>query len=59
MSKQETLWRACKHWIEQQEVSCPEDIWQADRVIENAHLLIEQICDIVGYYDAEEQAPRG
>jgi len=41
-------------FIEKQEVSCPEVIYQSDRVIENAYEFIEALVDIVGYYEYPE-----
>lgn len=33
-----------------QKISCPETIYQSDRVIENAYELIEKLIDVVGYW---------
>jgi hypothetical protein len=42
------------NFIEEHEVSSPESIYQQDRVIENAYYLMEQLFDIVGYYEYPE-----
>lgn len=39
-----------KDFIEEHHISCPEVIYQSDRVIENAYQLIEDLADQVGYY---------
>lgn len=38
-------------FIKKQEIACAETIWQTDWVIENAYKLIEDLCEVVGYYD--------
>lgn len=49
--KKQRLWDLCEDFINEQEISAPETIYQSDRVIQNAYDLIEKICDIVGYQD--------
>ena len=44
----------CKAFIKAQEIRCPEDIYQSDRVIENAYEFIESICNILGYLPSED-----
>ena len=44
----------CKSFIKDQKVRCPEDVWQSDKVIENAYEFIEGICNIVGYFKDDE-----
>ena len=55
MSKQKELLKLCEKFIEEQRISCPECIHQTDRVIENAYDLIEDICNIVGYFEYEDE----
>ena len=43
------LWKICKRFIKEQQISCGETIWQSDRVSENSLEFIEEICEIVGY----------
>ena len=50
MTDQEKLYNICKEFITKQHISCPETISQTDKVIENAYDFIEEICNIVGYY---------
>lgn len=52
--KRHLLYNLCKKFIEEQEITCGESVYQTDRVIENAYELIENICDIVGYYKYED-----
>lgn len=43
----------CRRFIADQEITCPETIYQTDRVIENAPEFIEQICELIGYADQQ------
>lgn len=42
-------------FIEEHHISCPEVIYQSDRVIENAYELIEALADVVGYYEDSDE----
>lgn len=57
MITEDNLFNLCKKFIEAQKISCPETIYQSDRVIENAYEFIEDICDIVGYikYEGDDE----
>ena len=48
------LWNVCLKFIEEQNISCEETIWQCDWVIENAYNLIGDICNVVGYNEDDE-----
>ena len=50
----DTLYALCQKFIKDQIIICSECVYQSDRVIENAYELIEEICNIVGYYQDEE-----
>lgn len=54
-SKQE-LWATCEDFINQNEISCEETVYQSDWVISNAYDFIAKICKIVGYkpYDEDD-----
>jgi uncharacterized protein YgfB (UPF0149 family) len=41
-------------WIAGQGISCPETIYQMDRVAENSPEFIEGLCDIAGYAPSED-----
>lgn len=49
-----SLWKACADFIAEHEISCPESIWQLDRVMLAAPELVEAACDHIGYYEEEE-----
>ncbi len=49
------LYDLCKDFIKDNEIGCEEDIYQSDRVGANALELIEQICEILGYYEPEDE----
>lgn len=51
MTEQEKLWEFCRAYIAKQEISCPEAVYQCDRVILSAYEFIDGICEIVGYHD--------
>lgn len=55
MSKQSDLLKLCKKFIHDQKITCSECVHQSDRVIENAYELIENICDIVGYCEVDDE----
>lgn len=44
-----------KKFVKEQRITCPEAICQSDRVIENAYGLIDELCEVVGYLDEEEE----
>lgn len=44
----------CQKFIQDQNITCSETVYQSDRVIENAYEFIDGICDIVGFKDADE-----
>ena len=48
------LWNKCLEFVEAQSISCADTIHQTDRVIENAYGFIEDVCDIVGYEEYED-----
>lgn len=47
----EELWEAVTQFIDEHRISCAESIYQTDRVIQNAYAFIEELCEIVGYYE--------
>ncbi len=57
MDKRDELWKVCEDFILKQKIECPETIHQCDWVIENAYEFIEDICDIIGYdeYDEDDE----
>jgi hypothetical protein len=48
------LWNVVEKFIDEQQISCPDNISQCDWVIENAYEFIEKCCDVVGYYEYPE-----
>lgn len=49
------LWAHCRKFIEDQDISFPECVYQSDNVILNAYEFIAGACDIVGYHECEEE----
>lgn len=54
-SKQQELYNLCKKFVADQNIHCADTVYQSDRVIENAYVFIEQICNIVGYHEEDEE----
>jgi hypothetical protein len=54
MTDEQKLMELCRKFIRDNGISCPETIYQMDRVIEGAYGFIEEICDIAGYDKAED-----
>ncbi len=50
INPKDVLWALCQQFIEENEVSCSETIYQSDHVISNAYDFIKNMCDVVGYY---------
>jgi hypothetical protein len=55
MNRNKELLALCKKFIDDNDIGCSEVIYQSDRVIENAYEFIEDICDIVGYKEYEDE----
>lgn len=53
--KKDDLWKLCEKFIDENDIGHPETIYQTDRVIERAYEFIENICDIVGYKEYEDE----
>ncbi len=49
------LWNVCKKFVEDQEISSPETIYQCDWVIEHAYEFVEEVCNVVGYKPYEDE----
>jgi len=54
LAKQSKLLRACELFIDSHQIRCAEDCYQTDRVILEAPELVEEICQIVGYYEDDD-----
>jgi len=50
------LYALCKQFIADNEITCPETIYQTDRVSLNALEFIEKLCENVGYAREDEDA---
>lgn len=48
------LFDMCTQWIVKMRITCPEAVYQCDRIAEEATTFIEQVCDIVGYHEEDE-----
>jgi len=43
------LWSLCERFIDENNISCVESVFQCDHVIVNAYNFIADICEIVGF----------
>lgn len=48
------LYALCERFVVDNEIHCPEAIWQMDHVIGNAYEFIEEMCNIIGYAELNE-----
>ena len=48
------LMKICQDFIEKHKISCSETIYQTDRVIEDSYSFIDDICNIVGFYQEKD-----
>ena len=49
------LFDLCKDFIRESEISCPETIYDRDSLQLQCLELLEQICDLIGYHEDEEE----
>lgn len=45
----------CKDFIKDNEITCVEDIYRSATIEANALELLEQICELIGYHDYDEE----
>lgn len=49
------LWSHVQKFVEAQRIWCAETVYQSDRVIVNAYEFIHDACEIVGYFEREDE----
>jgi hypothetical protein len=49
------LWKLCAKFVEDNNITCAETVYQSDRVIRNAYIFMKEVCKIVGYVDYEDE----
>ena len=49
------LYDLCKDFIRENKITCEETIYQSPRIESNALELIEQICELLGFYEEEDE----
>lgn len=54
MTKEEKLLKLCRTFIDDHNISCGEQIYDTDKISEDATTFIEDICDLVGYKPYED-----
>lgn len=54
VSDQAKLWKLCQDYIDKQNISCPEAVYQNDNVALSAQEFVESVCELVGYHTPKE-----
>lgn len=52
--RKNAIYAIVQDFIDKQDITCIETIYQTDRVIENAYEFIERLCNVVGYKEFED-----
>lgn len=52
--KQNELWEHVKAFVDRQNITCSETVYQSDRVILNAYEFIDRACEIVGFAPCDD-----
>lgn len=52
---EEQLKQIVEKFIINNSITCPETIYQTDRVIINSYEFIEELCNVVGYLQIEDE----
>lgn len=53
--KEQELMARVKKFIDDEQITCREAIYQSDNVILNAYDFIDDLCEIAGYYDCSAE----
>jgi len=48
------LWKLCAKFVEDNNITCAETVYQSDRVIRNAYMFMHEVCEMVGFVDHED-----
>ena len=49
------LWKLCAKFVEDNNITCAETVYQCDRVIRNAYMFMHEVCKNVGFVDYEDE----
>jgi hypothetical protein len=50
LAQARALVQLCQKFVDDNNITCVETVYQMDHVIEHAYEFIEDVCNIVGYY---------
>jgi hypothetical protein len=53
-AKKDQLWDLCRSYFDREQISHPETIYQYDNVILSAHEFLEQVGEVIGFYQYPE-----
>lgn len=54
--KPDQVLKIVQAFVKKQEISCPETVYQSDRVIENAYEFMEELFNAAGYHKDKDSA---
>ena len=55
MKVESELYDICKDFINENEIRCAESVYDRDSLQLQCLELLEQICDLIGYYEDENE----
>lgn len=53
LAQARALVELCENFVDHNNITCAETVYQMDHVIEHAYEFIEGVCDIVGYAEQD------
>jgi hypothetical protein len=56
LSMESKLRLLCEGFIQEHKITCADSIYQRDKMYEEAPVLLQKICDLVGYHKQDEDA---
>lgn len=48
---QADLWILCKKFVEENQITCSDDVEKLDGVLDSVPEFLQAVCDLVGYYE--------
>ncbi len=53
--KKDKLWAAVQAYIDKHDITCGEQVYQSDRIIEGSYAFMHEIFQIVGYREYHDE----
>lgn len=54
-AKKDKLWAAVQAYIDKHDITCGEQVYQSDRIIEGSYAFMHEIFQIVGYREYHDE----